>query len=98
MFKISIIVGALIGWVARIMMRTNNRQGPIADIIAGIVGAFVGGYFLNLLFHVDKLDQGDISIPALLVSLGGAVSLLVISKLFRNIAGFLVIVIIALGI
>lgn len=95
-FIVWIIVGALIGWVASIIMKTNNRQGLIADIIVGIVGAFVGGYFLSPLFHVGTINQGDFSIPALLVSLGGAVILLAISKLFRNIGGFLVIVIIGL--
>ena len=95
-FIIWIIVGAVIGWVASIIMKTNNRQGLIADIIVGIVGSFVGGYFLSPLFKVGTINEGDFSIPALLVSLGGAVILLAISKLFRNIGGFLVIVIIAL--
>ena len=95
-FILWIIAGALIGWVASIIMRTNNRQGLIADIIVGIVGAFVGGYFLSPMFNVGTINEGDFSIPALLVSLGGAVILLAISKLFRNIGGFLVIVIIAL--
>ena len=97
-FIIWIIAGALIGWAASIIMRTNDRQGLIGDIIVGIVGAFVGGYFLSPLFHVDTINQGNFSIPALLVSLGGAIILLTISKLFRNIAGFLVMVIIGLGI
>lgn len=96
-FLIWIIAGALIGWVASIIMKTNGRQGLIADIIVGIVGAFIGGYFLSPLFNnVGTINEGDFSIPALLVSLGGAVILLVISKLFRNIGGFLVVVIIAL--
>jgi uncharacterized membrane protein YeaQ/YmgE (transglycosylase-associated protein family) len=95
-FLIWIIVGALIGWVASIIMRTNSRQGLIADIIVGIVGAFVGGYLLSPLFNVGTINEGDFSIPALLVSLGGAIILLAISKLFRNIGGFLVIVIILL--
>jgi len=97
-FIIWIIVGALIGWVASLIMKTNSRQGLIADIIVGIVGAFVGGYFLSPLFNVGTINEGDFSIPALLVSLGGAVILLAISKLFRNVAGFLVIAILALGI
>jgi uncharacterized membrane protein YeaQ/YmgE (transglycosylase-associated protein family) len=95
-FIIWIIAGALIGWVASIIMKTNNRQGLIADIIVGIVGAFVGGYFLSPLFNVSTINEGNFSIPALLVSLGGAVILLAISKLFRNIGGFVVILIIAL--
>jgi uncharacterized membrane protein YeaQ/YmgE (transglycosylase-associated protein family) len=95
-FIIWIIAGALIGWLASIIMRTNNRQGLIADIIVGIVGAFVGGYFLSPLFNISTINESNFSIPALLVSLGGAVILLAISKLFRNIGGFLVILIIAL--
>ena len=97
-FIIWIVVGAVIGWVASIIMRTNNRQGPIADIVVGIVGAFVGGYFPSPLFNVGTINRGDFSIPALLVSLAGAVILLAISKLFRNIGGFLVVVIIALAV
>ncbi len=95
-FIIWIIVGALIGWVASLIMKTNGRQGFIADIIVGIVGAFIGGYFLSPLFNVGTINEGDFSIPALLVSLGGAVILLAVSKLFRNIGGFLVVVVIAL--
>jgi uncharacterized membrane protein YeaQ/YmgE (transglycosylase-associated protein family) len=95
-FIIWIIAGALIGWVASIIMKTNSRQGLIADILVGIVGAFVGGYFLSPLFNVGTINEGDFSIPALLISLGGAVLLLAISKLFRNIGGFLAVVILAL--
>lgn len=95
-FIIWIIAGALIGWVASMIMKTNKRQGLIADIIVGIVGAFVGGYFLSPLFNVSTINENNFSIPALLVSLGGAVILLAISKLFRNVGGFLVIILLAL--
>ena len=95
-FIIWIIAGALVGWVASIIMRTNKRQGLIGDIIVGIVGAFVGGYFLSPLFNVSTINQNNFSIPALLVSLGGAVILLAIFKIFRNIGVFLVILIIVL--
>jgi uncharacterized membrane protein YeaQ/YmgE (transglycosylase-associated protein family) len=95
-FLIWIIVGAVIGWVASLIMRTNSRQGLIADIIVGIVGAFIGGYFLSPIFNVSTINEGNFSLPALLVSLGGAVILLAISKLFRNVGGFVVIVVIAL--
>jgi len=91
-----IIVGGVIGWVASLIMKTNSRQGVIADIIVGIVGAFLAGLFLSPLFNISTINEGNFSIPALLVSLGGAVILLAISKLFRNVGGFLVVVIIAL--
>jgi uncharacterized membrane protein YeaQ/YmgE (transglycosylase-associated protein family) len=95
-FIIWIIVGGFIGWLASIIMKTNSRQGLIADIIVGIVGAFVGGYFLSPLFNISTINESNYSIPALLVSLGGAIILLAFSKLFRNVGGFLLIVIIAL--
>jgi uncharacterized membrane protein YeaQ/YmgE (transglycosylase-associated protein family) len=95
-FIIWIIAGALIGWVASLIMRTNSRQGTIADIVVGIVGAFVGGFFLSPLFHVSTINQGNFSLPALLVSLGGAVILLAVFKLLRNIGWFVLILLIAL--
>jgi uncharacterized membrane protein YeaQ/YmgE (transglycosylase-associated protein family) len=95
-FLIWIIVGAVIGWVASLIMRTNSRQGLIADIIVGIVGAFIGGYFLSPIFNVSTINEGNFSLPALLVSLGGAIILLAISKLFRNVGGFLLIAVIVL--
>ena len=95
-FLIWIIVGAAIGWVASLIMRTNSRQGLIADIIVGIVGAFIGGYFLSPIFNVSTINEGNFSLPALLVSLGGAIILLAISKLFRNVGGFLMVLIIIL--
>ncbi len=95
-FLVWVIVGAIIGWAASVIMKTNNRQGLIADIIVGIVGAFVGGYFLSPLFNVTTINEGNFSIPALMVSLGGAVILLAISKLFRSISRFVIIVVIIL--
>ena len=92
----AVIIGGVVGWLASIIMKTNSRQGLIADIIVGLVGAFIGSYFLSPLFNVGTINEGDFSIPALLVSLGGAIILLAISKLFRNIGGFLLIVVIVL--
>ena len=91
-FIIWIIAGALVGWVASLIMKTNNRQGLIADIIIGILGAFVGGFILSPLFNVSTINEGNFSIPALLVSLGGAVILLVIYKLIRRNIGWLLLI------
>ncbi len=95
-FIVWIIVGAVIGWAASIIMRTNDRQGLIADIFVGIVGAFLAGIFLSPLFNISTINEGNFSLPALLVSLGGAIILLAISKLFRNVGGFLLVVVILL--
>lgn len=43
-----IIIGGLAGWVASMVMKTNKSQGLIADIVVGIIGAFIGGWVLGL--------------------------------------------------
>lgn len=82
---IYLIAGALVGWVASMIMRTNSRQGLLQDIVVGVVGAFIAGYFLSPIFGVPAISVGgSLSIPTLLVSLGGAIILLAIVKLFRR--------------
>jgi uncharacterized membrane protein YeaQ/YmgE (transglycosylase-associated protein family) len=73
-FIIWIIVGAIIGWVASQLM--GEREGLLLNIVVGIVGAFIAGYLLTPLLHIPTINQGVYSIPALLVSLVGAIVLL----------------------
>jgi len=83
-FILWIIVGAIIGWLASVLMRTNSRQGLLMDIVVGIIGAFVGGLLLSPLFGIATINQRDFSMPALLVSLAGAVILLAVVNFFRK--------------
>jgi uncharacterized membrane protein YeaQ/YmgE (transglycosylase-associated protein family) len=83
-FILWIVVGGLLGWVASMMMGTNDQQGKLLNIIVGIVGAFLGGLLLSGLFDTGTINQGDFSIGSLLVSLVGAVILLAIVNLFRR--------------
>ncbi len=77
-----LIVGAVIGWVAALIM--HDRSFLLLNIIVGIVGAFLAGYILTPLFGVSTINQGNFSIPGLLISLGGAIILLIIVNLFRR--------------
>lgn len=43
-----LILGALAGWIASLVMGTNRSQGLVGDIILGIIGAFLGGFLFNL--------------------------------------------------
>lgn len=40
---VTILAGALIGWIASLIMKTNASMGAIANILCGIAGAFLGG-------------------------------------------------------
>ncbi|HKZ84413.1 MAG TPA: GlsB/YeaQ/YmgE family stress response membrane protein [Anaerolineae bacterium] len=79
-----LVVGGIIGWLASIVMRTNAQQGILLNIVVGVVGAFVAGWFLTPLFGVSTINQANFSMPALLVSLGGAILLLAAVRLFSR--------------
>ena len=83
-FIVWLIVGAVIGWVASRIMGTSGQQGLILDIIVGIVGALLAGWFLTPLLGIGTINQGDFSLPALLVSLVGAIVLLAVVRLVRR--------------
>jgi uncharacterized membrane protein YeaQ/YmgE (transglycosylase-associated protein family) len=77
-----IIVGAIAGWLASIVMKTNASQGLLMDIIVGIVGGLIGGFLL------DALDIGGavtgINLGSILVAFIGAVVLLALLRLIRR--------------
>jgi uncharacterized membrane protein YeaQ/YmgE (transglycosylase-associated protein family) len=83
-FVIWLIAGAVVGWVASRIMGTSGQQGLILDIVVGVVGAFLAGYFLTPFFGISTINQNNFSLPALLVSLLGAVILLAIVRLIRR--------------
>ena len=76
---IYLIAGAIVGYVASRIMSTNSQQGLLLDIVGGIVGSFLAGYFISPLLGVGTINDA-ITIPTLLVSLLGAVVLLAIYK------------------
>ena len=83
-FILWIVIGGLLGWVASMIMGTNDQQGKLLNIIVGIVGAFLGGLLLAPLLNTGTINQGDFSIGSLLVSLVGAVVLLAIVGFFHK--------------
>ena len=83
-FIIWLIVGGLLGWVASMIMGTNNRQGMLLNIVVGIVGAYLGGLVIAPMFNTGTINQGDFSVGSLVVSLLGAVVLLAIVGFFRR--------------
>jgi uncharacterized membrane protein YeaQ/YmgE (transglycosylase-associated protein family) len=83
-FILWIIVGGVLGWLASIVMKTNDQQGLILNVIVGIVGAFLGGLLLAPFFGTGTINQGNFSIGSLLVSFLGAIILLAIVNFFRR--------------
>jgi len=77
-FILWIMLGALAGWIASIIMKTDASQGLLGDIILGIIGAFVGGFVFNM-FGVAGTT--GFNLYSLLVAIIGSVILIYIGRL-----------------
>ncbi|HEX7172516.1 MAG TPA: GlsB/YeaQ/YmgE family stress response membrane protein [Candidatus Limnocylindria bacterium] len=72
-----LIVGAIAGWVAGKLVPGDEGYGVIGTIIAGIVGALVGGWLFALLTEKDDWLTG-IDITTLIAAIVGAVVVVVV--------------------
>ena len=76
-----ILFGAIVGWLASLIMKTNRQQGTLIDIVVGIVGAVLGGYLFEAL---GRSGVTGFNLYSMLVAIVGAVILLAIVKAVRR--------------
>ena len=76
-----LIFGALAGWVASILTGKNRKMGPVANIVVGILGAFIGAGIMNTLGMAVPVGFGVIGC---LLAVGGAVVMLGAMGLIRR--------------
>lgn len=69
-----IILGAVAGWFASLIMKTDAEQGAIANIVVGIVGAVIGGFVFNTL---GGSSVSGLNLYSLMVATVGSIILLV---------------------
>jgi uncharacterized membrane protein YeaQ/YmgE (transglycosylase-associated protein family) len=75
---VALVVGGLIGWVASILMKTNAQMGIVANIAVGVIGSW-GGHYLAGMLGIGAVG----TVGRLLISLCGAVLLIVVLRFFR---------------
>ena len=75
-----LVAGALIGWIAGMVMHTDAQQGTILNIVVGVVGALIAGLLLNQ----PTINQNVFNLNALVISLIGAIVLLAVVNLVRR--------------
>lgn len=78
---IYLVAAAIIGWVASVVMK--DRASLLMNIIVGVVGAFLAGYFLSPIFNVGTINDA-INISTMLVTLLGAVIVIALVHLVRR--------------
>lgn len=76
-----IVIGALAGWLGSIITGNNAKMGAGKNIIVGIIGAFIGGFVMNLLGGVGVTG---FNIWSIFVSFIGSVILLMIINAFSK--------------
>jgi len=83
-YIIWLVIGGVLGWLASIVMRTNEQQGIFLNVVVGIIGAVLGGLLLAPMFNIGTINDGDYSLASLGVSFVGAIVLLAIVNLIRG--------------
>ncbi len=77
-----IVVGLIAGVLAKWVMPGPDPGGIIVTIVIGVVGAFIGGWVLNLLGFSGS--TGDFSLGSILTATLGAIILLAIYRLLTR--------------
>ena len=76
-----IIFGAIAGWIASVVMKTNSSQGTMMDIVMGIVGAIVGGFLMGL---VGQSGVNGFNLYSLGVAVIGAIVVIFVGRALRR--------------
>lgn len=76
-----VILGGVAGWLASMIMKSDNSQGTLMDIVLGIVGSVVGGFVMNFF---GQAGVTGFNIYSLIVSTIGAVIVIWIGRLLRR--------------
>lgn len=76
-----IVFGALVGWVASLIMKTDAQQGAFLNIVVGIIGAVIGGWIMS---SVGQTGTTGFNLYSFAVALLGAIVLIAIVKAVRG--------------
>ena len=79
---IACVIGAIAGWLAGLLVQ-GTGFGLVGDIVVGILGALIAGFLFPVLGITLTLGGGVLG--AIILAFIGAVILLVIVRLFKQI-------------
>lgn len=78
----TLLIGAIAGWLGEKL--TGSNMGLIMNVITGIIGSFIGGFLANAAgIQLGEVFHGWF-LGNLLVSVVGAVILLLVLKVLRG--------------
>lgn len=71
-----LIVGAIAGWLAGLLVRGDEGLGVIGHIVLGIIGALIGGFLAGVVLGGDYVT--GVNVTTIVVAVIGAVILVVV--------------------
>jgi uncharacterized membrane protein YeaQ/YmgE (transglycosylase-associated protein family) len=79
-----ILLGAFIGWLASVVAKTDASQGPLMNIVIGIVGAAVGRWLFGDVLHIGGATvAGSFSVAGIFWGVAGAILLITLLRGLR---------------
>lgn len=76
-----IIMGLIVGVLAKIVMPGKDPGGIIITILLGIAGAFVGGFIAS---YLGFGTVTGFNVTSLLIAIGGALLLLILYRIIKR--------------
>jgi uncharacterized membrane protein YeaQ/YmgE (transglycosylase-associated protein family) len=76
------IVGAIVGWLAAIVLQIEAPRGILLNIAAGVVGAVLMGLIVGPLLGMTSVFGAEYRVGPLLLSLLGSLVLVAALNLF----------------
>jgi uncharacterized membrane protein YeaQ/YmgE (transglycosylase-associated protein family) len=78
-----IVVGAIAGWLAGLIVKGDEGLGVIGHILLGLAGALIGGYVVGLVTGNDPMD-GVFDISTIVTAVVGAVVLVLLGSMLMR--------------
>ena len=78
-----IVVGAIAGWLAGLLVKGDEGMGVIGHVLLGLVGALAGGWIVSQVTGNDPMD-GVFDISTIVTAVVGAVVLVVLVNMMRG--------------
>lgn len=76
-----IIFGAIAGWIASVIMKTDSSQGAMMDVIMGIIGSIVGGFLMGL---VGQSGVTGFNVNSMAVAVIGAIIVIYVGRAMQK--------------
>ena len=78
-----IVVGAIAGWLAGLLVKGDEGLGVIGHILLGLAGALIGGWVVSLVTGNDPMD-GVFDISTIITAVVGAVVLVLVGSMIMG--------------